>query len=84
MVRRRVVRYSFKSLGLCLRMYENSSSGSMLRKFCIDLIVWSPITFKGVLENPHLFSSEMFKDLWLAERDRRVNAPQQNPNILHE
>jgi hypothetical protein len=69
-LRRRMIMNSNRSIPSYSLIYNKAAQGSMLRKFCTDIIVWKSFDTKIVLENRHLFSAEMLQDLWLTERER--------------
>lgn len=60
-------------------LYERTESGSILRKFFVDLLCWSSMSGQTVLKMQHAIPSEMILDMLVLERDRRVNNIKRDP-----
>jgi hypothetical protein len=79
MLRRRIKRTSYYRLAALRIPFEKTLQGSVLRKFVIDLLCWSALTAQTLFEYRDGIPSEMFIELYMAERERRMAINPKNP-----
>jgi len=75
---KRFLRNRTYSCEFCHYVYENTTDGSLLRKYFVDRLCWSRISAKTIINFKDKIPLEMYVDLFVAERERRQN-PAQNP-----
>jgi hypothetical protein len=78
-IRRRIARIRYYQLPALRIPFEKTLQGSVVRKFVIDLLCWSSKPAKNLFDRRAMIPSEMFIELFVAERNRRMALNPKNP-----